>query len=46
MWKERNARAVEGVDNDFANIKDRWSHTFNFIFFGHDINGLEMLLTT
>lgn len=41
VWKERNTRTFNGIENDFNNIKDRWMHNFGFLFLGHDSMDFE-----
>lgn len=40
VWKEKNSRAFEGIENDFNSIKDRWFHLFGSLFLGHNIQDL------
>lgn len=40
MWKERNARAFDGIEKKNDNIKYRWFHTFRYMLLGH-LEGLD-----
>lgn len=43
MWKEKNNRAFEGIEDTFVNIKDRWLHYFDSTLLGHNLLSLMIL---
>lgn len=52
IQKERNSRALDGIEGEWAKIRDRWFHLFSSLILGHDIymmddfkNVIEMITT-
>lgn len=43
IWKERNNRAFEGVEQDFNSINDKWFHYFGYTVLGHNLECFENL---
>lgn len=41
VWKERDNRIFEGLEENFANIKDKSLHLFGSIILGHNLNCLD-----